>query len=209
MTSLSRHFCDQQTLLRPDIALSKHCCAQTLVHPGADESRRCGVWSTGSNRHHFLTAIGELGELKTQLRPDADTLWAGLIKISLKFVTKGPINNIPALVQIMAWRWPGDKPLSEPMMISLLMHICVTWPQWVKDNKNLLIIQSQPCLLMTWQQESGLQQELYWSSSDEISCCLGDFKHMFELLILRALKFSKLHKNCIFQCRGMIFWVEF
>ena len=54
------------------------------------------------------------------------------IKISLKFVPKGPINNIPALVQIMAWRWPGDKPLSEPMMISLLMHICVARPQWVK-----------------------------------------------------------------------------
>ena len=32
------------------------------------------------------------------------------IKISLKFVPKGPINNIPALVQIMAWRQPGDKP---------------------------------------------------------------------------------------------------
>ena len=28
------------------------------------------------------------------------------IKISLKFVPKGPINNIPALVQIMAWRRP-------------------------------------------------------------------------------------------------------
>ena len=38
------------------------------------------------------------------------------IKISLKFVPKGPINNIPVLVQIMAWRWTGDKPLSEPMM---------------------------------------------------------------------------------------------
>ena len=38
------------------------------------------------------------------------------IKISLKFVPKGPINNIPALVQIMDWRRPGDKPLSEPMM---------------------------------------------------------------------------------------------
>ena len=41
-----------------------------------------------------------------------------LIEISLKFVPKGPINNIPALVQIMAWRRPGDKPLSEPMMVS-------------------------------------------------------------------------------------------
>ena len=52
-------------------------------------------------------------------------------KISLKFVPKVRINNIPALVQIMAWRRPGDKPLSEPMMVSLLTHICVTWPQWV------------------------------------------------------------------------------
>ena len=39
------------------------------------------------------------------------------IKISLKFVLKGPINNIPALVQIIAWRLPGDKPLSEPMLV--------------------------------------------------------------------------------------------
>ena len=32
----------------------------------------------------------------------------------------GPINNIPALVPIKAWRRQGDKPLFEPMMISLL-----------------------------------------------------------------------------------------
>ena len=38
------------------------------------------------------------------------------IKILLKFVPKDPINNIPAFVQIMAWRRSGDKPLSEPMM---------------------------------------------------------------------------------------------
>ena len=54
------------------------------------------------------------------------------IKISLKFVPKGPINNIPALVQIIAWRRSGGKPLAEPMMVSLLTHICVTRPQWVK-----------------------------------------------------------------------------
>ena len=54
------------------------------------------------------------------------------IKISLKFVLIGPIDNIPALVQIMAWRRPSDKPLSEPMMVSLPTHICVTRPQWVK-----------------------------------------------------------------------------
>ena len=53
-------------------------------------------------------------------------------KISLKFVPRVPINNIPALVLIMAWHRPGDKPLSEPMMVSLLTHICVIPPQWVK-----------------------------------------------------------------------------
>ena len=55
------------------------------------------------------------------------------IEISLKFVPKGPINNISALVQIMAWRRSGDKPLSKPMMIRLPTHICVTRPQWVKN----------------------------------------------------------------------------
>ena len=55
-------------------------------------------------------------------------------KTSLKFVPKGLINNIPALVLIMAWRRPGDKPLSEPMLVRSLTHICVTWPQWVKPS---------------------------------------------------------------------------
>ena len=32
-------------------------------------------------------------------------------------VPKEPINNTPALVQKMAWRRPGDKPLSEPMLL--------------------------------------------------------------------------------------------
>ena len=56
------------------------------------------------------------------------------IKISLKCVPKGSINNIPALFQMMAWRRPGDKPLSEAMIVSLLTHICVTRPQWVKKE---------------------------------------------------------------------------
>ena len=66
-----------------------------------------------------------------------ENVWIS-IKISLKFVPKGPINNIPALVQIMAWRRPGDKPISEPMMVNLPTHICVSRSQWVKlhhDNR--------------------------------------------------------------------------
>ena len=54
------------------------------------------------------------------------------IKISVNCVPKGPIDNNAALAQIMAWRRPGDKPLSEPIMFSSTTHICVTRPQWVK-----------------------------------------------------------------------------
>ena len=53
------------------------------------------------------------------------------IEISSKFVPKGPIDNIPALVLIMAWRRPGDTPLSEPMLVRSLTHIWITRPQWV------------------------------------------------------------------------------
>ena len=58
------------------------------------------------------------------------------IGISLKFVPKVPMNNIPSLVQIMAWRRPGNKTLSEAMMVRLPTHICITLPQWV--NKHTL-----------------------------------------------------------------------
>ena len=64
-----------------------------------------------------------------------ENIWIS-INISLKFVPRGPINNIPTLVQVMAWRRPGDKPLSEPMMVSLPTHICVIRPQWV--NRTVL-----------------------------------------------------------------------
>ena len=54
------------------------------------------------------------------------------MKISLKFLPVGPINIISSIIQIMALRRPGGEPLSEPMTISLLKHICVTRTQWVK-----------------------------------------------------------------------------
>ena len=59
------------------------------------------------------------------------------INISMRFVPKGPINNIPALVQMMVWRRLGEKPLSEPM-VTLLTYICVAWPQWVKRLKAVI-----------------------------------------------------------------------
>ena len=59
--------------------------------------------------------------------------WNENVRISIEFVPQGQINNIPAWAQKITWRRSGDKPLSEPMMVSSLTHICVTGPQWVKQ----------------------------------------------------------------------------
>ena len=44
-----------------------------------------------------------------------ENIWI-LIKISLKFVPKGPIYNNPALVQVMAWCQTGNKPLPDQIL---------------------------------------------------------------------------------------------
>ena len=116
------------------------------------------------------------------------------IKISLKFVPKGLINNISALVLIMAWRWPGDKPLSGPMMVRSLTHICITRPQWVNSWR---AANAWVCT-----QHCGC-----WCCGAETSG--GRFKNPYELLNLRAFKISMLYKNHIFQWMGKLFCVEF
>ena len=72
------------------------------------------------NGHHFSDDIFKWIFLN-------ENVWIS-INFSLKFVPRGPINNIPSLVQIMAWRRPGDKPLSEAMVVRLPTHICVPRP---------------------------------------------------------------------------------
>ena len=61
------------------------------------------------------------------------------IETSLKCVPKGPINNIPALVQIMAWRRRGNKPLSQLIIVSVLTHMWVTRPQWVNSQNTFYV----------------------------------------------------------------------
>ena len=76
------------------------------------------------NGHHFPDDIFRCIVLN-------ENVWTS-IKISLKFVPNSPIKNIPALVQIMAWCRPGDKPLSETIKVSSLTPMCVSRIQWVK-----------------------------------------------------------------------------
>ena len=61
--------------------------------------------------------------------------WMKIFKFRINVTevwSQGSINNIPALVQIMAWRRQGEKPLSEPVIVWLLAHLCIARPQWVK-----------------------------------------------------------------------------
>ena len=80
---------------------------------------RCQEWAAmlrpAQNCRHFADDIFKRILLN-------ENVWISLV-ISLKFVPKVRINNITSLVQIMAWRRPGAKPLSEPMMASLLTHM--------------------------------------------------------------------------------------
>ena len=62
--------------------------------------------------------------------------WMKTYEFRLRFYWSLFTRMIPALVQIMAWCWPGDKSLSEPVMISLLTHKCITCPQWVNSLWN-------------------------------------------------------------------------
>ena len=75
------------------------------------------------NCHHFVDAIFTCIFLNESVYIS--------ISISLKFVPRGPNYSSSGL----ACSRPGDKPLSELMMISLLAHMCVTRHKWVKFDK--------------------------------------------------------------------------
>ena len=83
--------------------------------------------------------------------------WMKMYKFWLRFhwslFPKGPTNKIPALIQVMAWCRPGDKPLSEPMIVCLLTHICVTRPQWVntlRPRQNCAILEMTFQNVFSW-----------------------------------------------------------
>ena len=108
-----------------------------------------------------------------------ENVWIS-IKISLKFVPKGPINYNPALVQIMAWRRSGDKPLSEPTMVSLPTHIYVTRPQWINSLKPCAACMLQRPLLSSGVFENGMSpvRSQAITCSNDIYC----------------------NENCVFNC---------
>ena len=99
----------------------RFCLSPKFLNQGsADESAVWQIlWSPNKCRSQIM---------KPNIGKDLCT--ANLL-ILWKCVPKGPINNIPALVQIMAWRRPCNQPFTEPMVASLLTNICITRPQSV------------------------------------------------------------------------------
>ena len=84
-------------------------------------------------------------------------------KTSLKYIPNGPVNNYSSLVEMMAWRRSGDKPLSQPMIVYLTggyrrhsasmsfksaricpKHIFYNW-QHISIGQTLKLCQSRLC----------------------------------------------------------------
>ena len=85
-----------------------------LIHvskTGCMEGIDINSYSPGQNGQHFADDI-----LKCIVVNEKFYI---LIRISLKFVPKAVIDDGQALVQVMAWRRIGDKPLPEPMLTQI------------------------------------------------------------------------------------------
>ena len=128
--------------------------------------------------------------------------------ISLKFVPEWQINKIPALVQIMAWRRPGTKPLSEPMMFRLLTHICITRPQWV-NKLSLLVMWIPQMITAIWSHLlvhpslwdlSGFisfgvwRRSIYNPSGDSLSWCSSSYKLVFCVFRLHWARYMPMRE---------------
>ena len=95
------------------------CVVHWFGHTMADRISVLTHWPK-QNCRHFAIRLQHF-----QMHFLNENVWI-LIKISLKFFPSGPINNIPALVQSMAWH---RHYLKQWWLV--YWRICVTRPQWV------------------------------------------------------------------------------
>ena len=123
------------------------------------------------------------------------------------------------LVLIMAWRRQGDKPLSEPMVASLLTHICVARPQWVDIN-----CKTHTAILNTFRSYQldvmmEMCQGLYFYSVRANTKCVHDGRILIRAtiywlkLISHKAIWPPFRRRC-FQthfrkCKNFVFWLKF
>ena len=137
-----------------------------------------------------------------------------LIKILLKCVCSAPIDNNPALVQIMAWRRSGDKPLSEPMMDNLPMHICITRPQWVKPNQAITVqLDVDTLFIQTWIETLNSYKHLlciciyiYIYMYQSICKCNADNKRFSHLIFKISLSVGNFYQILFISQIATIIW---
>ena len=128
----------------------------------------------------------------------------------------------------MAWRRPGNKLLSEPIMFSLLTHICVTQPQWVNPIRYAYDF----VVLCYWPFVQGIRRWLVnsphkgqWRGAlmfslicDWINAWVnnreaGDLRHYrahYDVTVMISIQsdlFILMHQSC-FICTGTIIWLS-
>ena len=158
----------------------------------------------GQNGHHFTNDIFKCIFLN-------ENVWIA-IKISLKFVLKCPIDKMPALVQIMAWRRTGDKPLSEPMMTydvgaymrhsaSMSLHSHLGWKGAIWPSLSPCTV-INPILFTYLGWNSWAQLDTKWNETDPLKeiqeLLLGISCHLGVHLLNTSLLMAK--EKCIWIC---------
>ena len=72
------------------------------------------------------------------------------ILISIKFILEGPVDNMSALVPVMAWRRTGDKLLHGPMLTNLYDRVLTPWvPQYLAISAGTAMSKAQPRINQT------------------------------------------------------------
>ena len=95
---------------------------------------RCVSYSSSCRGDHISTIVNYSQEAKTKRPPFCKrhfemhfTEWHNLYDNFTGSCSRRFFENKLLLDWIMSSRWVGDKPLLEPMMASLIMHICIPW----------------------------------------------------------------------------------
>ena len=140
------------------------------------------------------------------------------IRISLKFIPKGPIDNTSALVQVKAWHRTGDKPLPEPMLPSSLMHICgsrgkcvsKTGPSWLRRPtgipiskwilNNIIAIKIITCIMMFIMNTKTIGSLRYRAELDVQGWKLHQYKEhylycFFGIMYHQGFLYNMLYRN--------------
>ena len=114
----------------------------------------------------------------------------------------------------MAWPYPGDKPLSELMMVSLLTHISVTRPLWVNVLKHwgldkMASIASHLQLYFLMRKLCSARSNCQINNSVSImtlcwrSHCLKQWG-LHSLMHIQVTRVSSLYKDCLSQVWGLL-----